>query len=100
MSCLRIDNGDTTTLKIEGTLDAITVPEVRAETDRIVSDARSQVTVDLASLRIIDSSGVGVIVSLYKRIRAQGGHVAIVGLRDQPRAVFRLLRLDKVFVDV
>lgn len=100
MSYVRKDNGDTTTLKIEGTLDAITAPEVRGETDRIVADGRLSVTVDLTTLRIIDSSGVGVIVSLYKRIRAHGGHVAIVGLRDQPRAVFRLLRLDKVFVDV
>lgn len=100
MSYVRKDNGDTTTLKIEGTLDAITAPEVRSETERIVADGRLSVTVDLTTLRIIDSSGVGVIVSLYKRIRALGGHVSIVGLRDQPRAVFRLLRLDRVFVDV
>ncbi len=57
----------------------------------------SQVTLELSSLRLIDSSGVGVIVSLFKRIRANGGQVKIVGLRDQPRAIFRLLRLDRVF---
>jgi anti-sigma B factor antagonist len=38
-----------------------------------------------------------VIVSLFKRVRANGGQVKIVGLRDQPRAIFRLLRLDRVF---
>jgi anti-sigma B factor antagonist len=40
---------------------------------------------------------VGVIVSLFKRVRANGGQVRIQGLRDQPRAIFRLLRLDRVF---
>jgi anti-sigma B factor antagonist len=55
------------------------------------------VTVDLEKLRLIDSSGVGAIISLYKRIRAQGGEVAVKNAKDQPLAIFRLLRLDRVF---
>jgi anti-sigma B factor antagonist len=56
------------------------------------------VVVDLSFLRVIDSSGVGAIVSLYKRVRATGGDVRVVGLRDQPLAIFQLLRLDRVLV--
>jgi anti-sigma B factor antagonist len=93
----RKDDGDETTLEIEGTLDAVTAPELRGVVDQLVSEARKSVTLDLSNLRLIDSSGVGVIVSLFKRIRAIGGQVRIVGLRDQPRAIFRLLRLDRVF---
>ena len=55
------------------------------------------ITVDLSALRLIDSSGVGVLVSLFKRIRASGGEVRLEGLRDQPLAIFKLLRLDRVF---
>jgi anti-anti-sigma factor len=47
---------------------------------------------------MLDSSGVGALVSLYKRVRAQGGDVVVTGLRDQPLAIFRLLRLDRVMV--
>ena len=47
---------------------------------------------------MIDSSGVGALVSLYKRVRAQGGNVVIKGVRDQPLAIFRLLRLDKLML--
>lgn len=97
MRYVRKDNGDETTLRIEGTLDAISAPELRAEVERIVQEVRPVVRVDLGALRLIDSSGVGVVVWLYKRVRAQGGQVTIEGLRDQPRAVFRLLRLDRVF---
>jgi anti-sigma B factor antagonist len=93
----RNDEGDETTLSIDGTLDAVTAPELRAVMDQLVSEQRKAVTLDLTALRLIDSSGVGVIVSLFKRIRANGGNVRIVGLRDQPRAIFRLLRLDRVF---
>ena len=93
----RKDNGDDTVLRIEGTLDAIRAPELRNEVDKLVNEGRLAITVDLSALRLIDSSGVGVIVSLFKRVRAIGGLVRIVGLRDQPKAVFRLLRLDRVF---
>jgi anti-sigma B factor antagonist len=97
MKYTRTDNGGDTVLAIEGTLDAVTSPELRTVVDDLVNESRKEVTLDLSSLRLIDSSGVGVIVSLFKRVRAYGGNVRIVGLRDQPRAIFRLLRLDRVF---
>lgn len=97
MKYTRTDNGEETVLEIDGTLDAVTAPEIRAVVDQLVTERRRSVTLELTSLRLIDSSGVGVIVSLFKRIRADGGQVKINGLRDQPRAIFRLLRLDRVF---
>jgi anti-sigma B factor antagonist len=93
----RTDSGDETILRIEGTLDAATAPDLRTVVDQIVDEGRKLITLELSSLRLIDSSGVGVIVSLFKRVRAGGGQVRIQGLRDQPRAIFRLLRLDRVF---
>ncbi|MFO0757398.1 MAG: STAS domain-containing protein [Byssovorax sp.] len=97
MKFTRKDEGDETTLSIEGTLDAVTAPDLRTVVDDIVNEQRKSVTLELSALRLIDSSGVGVIVSLFKRVRANGGQVRIQGLRDQPRAIFRLLRLDRVF---
>ncbi|CAN91037.1 MULTISPECIES: STAS domain-containing protein [Sorangium] len=97
MSYTRTDNGSETVVQFEGTLDAVTAPEFRTLVDELVAENRQNITLELSSLRLIDSSGVGVIVSLFKRVRANGGQVRIVGLRDQPRAIFRLLRLDRVF---
>jgi anti-sigma B factor antagonist len=87
-----------TTLTIDGQLDALTSPDLRAEIDGIVQSRPARVEVDLSNLRLIDSSGVGALVSLYKRARAEGSNVEIKGLRDQPLAIFRLLRLDRVLV--
>ncbi len=97
MGYTRTDDGDDTTLTIDGTLDAVTAPELRPVLDALVAENRKKIVVDLASLRLIDSSGVGVLVSLFKRVRAYGGEVNLVGLRDQPLAIFKLLRLDRVF---
>ncbi|HMF95886.1 MAG TPA: STAS domain-containing protein [Vicinamibacterales bacterium] len=93
----RRDEGDDTTLEIEGTLDAVTAPELRHAIDGIINDRRVRITLDLTRLRHIDSTGVGVVVSFYKRTRNYGAAVKLVGLKDQPLAIFRLLRLDRVF---
>lgn len=97
MNCIRTDNDTESRLQIEGALDALTAPDVRPVFDKLVAEHRRRVTVDLEKVTMIDSSGVGAIVSLFKRIKADGGQVLIVGARDQPLAVLKLLKLDRVF---
>ena len=86
-----------TVLTIRGSLDINTAPALAEEIDRIVATKPSKVAVDLASLDLIDSSGVAALVKLYKGVRGSGGTLAINGARDQPLAIFKLLRMDKVF---
>jgi anti-sigma B factor antagonist len=97
MNYLREDDEDRTTLHIRGELDALSASELRPLLDRVVEERRMDVTVDLSQLRLVDSSGVGALVSLYKRVRAAGGHVEFVGVTSQPLVIFKLLRLDVVF---
>lgn len=93
-----ISAGDSgaTRISIVGELDIISAPELRAAVDDLLAGKPARVEVDLSALRLLDSSGVGALVSLYKRVSAQGGQVIMSGLRDQPLAIFRLLRLDRV----
>ncbi len=97
MKFTRVDKGDETVLWIEGVLDAVTAPEIRPTIEALVGEKRMSILVDVSSLRLIDSSGVGVIVSLFKRCKTFGGVVRVSGLKDQPLAIFKLLRLDRVF---
>jgi anti-sigma B factor antagonist len=86
-----------TTLTVRGSLDINTAGQLAEEIDRIVATKPSMVAVDLSGLELIDSSGVAALVKLYKGVRGHGGAVAIRGARDQPLAIFKLLRMDKVF---
>ena len=88
---------DDTTLVVRGSLDINSAPALAEEIDKIVAARPSKVVVDLAMLDLIDSSGVAALVKLYKGVRAGGGAVTIAGARDQPLAIFKLLRMDKVF---
>jgi anti-sigma B factor antagonist len=89
---------ETAVLTIGGELDVVSAQDLRPVIGRICADRPSKVLVDLSHLRLIDSTGVGAIVGLYKNVRAYEGSMAVVGVRDQPLAILRLLHLDRVIV--
>lgn len=97
MNFARIDEDGSTTLTVRGELDALSAPDLRPLLDQVVADQCGRVVVDLSDLRLVDSSGIGALVSLYKRVRAHGGSVAFTGVSAQPLVIFKLLRLDVVF---
>jgi anti-sigma B factor antagonist len=97
MNYSRSDDGERTVLHIRGELDALSAADLRPALDRVVEDQRKDVTCDLSELRLIDSSGIGALVSLYKRVRSAGGQVTFQGVTAQPLVIFKLLRLDVVF---
>ncbi len=84
-------------LALRGRLDALTAPELRPTIEGMVKDRQAYVVCDLQHLEMVDSSGVGAIVSLFKRLRILGGDVKVACLGGQPKEIFRLLRLDRVF---
>ncbi len=88
---------DVEVLTLKGNLDALTAPELRPTIDELVAHRKIKVIFDLRELTLIDSSGVGAIVSLFKRVRMLGGDVKIACLANQPKEIFRLLRLDRAF---
>ncbi|HEX2685925.1 MAG TPA: STAS domain-containing protein [Kofleriaceae bacterium] len=89
--------GDETKLMVRGSLDINSAPALADEIDKIIATKPAKVTVDLSALDLIDSSGVAALVKLYKGARGGGGAITITGARDQPLAIFKLLRMDKVF---
>ncbi len=53
--------------------------------------------IDFARTGYIDSSGLGVLVSLSKKIREQGGELRLANLNDDLKTLFELTKLDTLF---
>ena len=53
--------------------------------------------VDFSDTGYIDSSGLGVLVSLSKKIRDEGGDLRLAGLNEDLRTLFELTKLDTLF---
>ncbi len=85
-------------LRIEGELDALTTADLRPAIETLLAERHHRIIIDLSGLRLIDSSGVGALVYLYKKAKEYGGQVSVQGVRDQPLSIFKLLRLDRVLM--
>lgn len=53
--------------------------------------------IDFAKTGYIDSSGLGVLVSLSKKVREQGGQLRLANLNEDLKTLFELTKLDTLF---
>jgi anti-sigma B factor antagonist len=53
--------------------------------------------IDFSSTGYIDSSGLGVLVSLAKKVREAGGDLKLAALNEDLRTLFELTKLDTLF---
>ncbi len=89
--------GDITVIDVEGQLIVGNRQELKQKVlDELEHDAR-RFLIDFSDTGYIDSSGLGVLVSLSKKIREQGGELRLANLNDDLRTLFELTKLDTLF---
>lgn len=64
--------------------------------DEVERGAR-RILVDFSETGYVDSSGLGALVSLNKRLREAGGELRLTALNEDMRTLFELTRLDTLF---
>ena len=64
--------------------------------DEVERGAR-RILVDFSETGYVDSSGLGALVSLNKRLREAGGELRLAALNEDMRTLFELTRLDTLF---
>lgn len=79
---------------IDGSLDALAVEILRPNFDALVQN-KSDVSLNLTSVPFIDSSGIGAIVFLFKRLRALDRNLKLIGVHGQPLELLKHLRIDQ-----
>lgn len=89
--------GDIVVVEIEGQLIVSNRQELK---QRVLDEAEGgarKVLVDFAKTGYIDSAGLGVLVSLAKRLRELGGDIRLANLNDDLQTLFELTKLDTLF---
>lgn len=64
--------------------------------DELANGARAFV-LDLTCAGYIDASGLGVLVSIEKRVRDAGGEIVLAGLNEDLTELFEITKLDTAF---
>jgi len=80
---------------VRGEIDVATSPQLRTELNALVERGARDITLEFAGVSFVDSSGLGVLVGAYKRLRDEGdGSIRIVGAQPSVRKVFEITGLE------
>ena len=86
-----------TIVSVDGQLIVANRNELKDKVLKALEDGESKVVLDFLSTEYIDSSGLGVLVSVSKKIREAGGELRLAGLNEDLRMLFELTKLDTLF---
>lgn len=90
-------HGNVVIVEVEGQLIVSNRQELK---QRVLDEADAggrKFLVDFARTGYIDSAGLGVLVSLSKRLRELGGDLRLANLNDDLQTLFELTKLDTLF---
>lgn len=80
-------------IKIDQDMDAASMAAMRAMFEGL-ADSESDVCFDLSGVDFLNSSGVGGIVFVFKRLRERSLKVSLINVAGQPARLLRQLKLE------
>jgi len=86
-----------TVLAVSGELDMATAPAVREKLHGLLAEGHERLIVDLDNVGFLDSTALGVLVGVLKRVRTQDGDLRLVCNQPRVLKVFEITRLDQAF---
>ena len=84
-------------LQVEGQLIVGNRQELKDLVQAALDAGERRILIDFSRTGYIDSSGLGALVSISKRIREAGGELRLSGLNEDLRSLFELTKLDTLF---
>jgi anti-sigma B factor antagonist len=84
-------------VELVGELDIETAPQLRGTVAHLIAAGYVHLAINLHGLDFLDSTGLGVLVTTLKKLRAQGGSLSLSCSNPQILRTFRTTALDKVF---
>ncbi|HTK56033.1 MAG TPA: STAS domain-containing protein [Gemmatimonadales bacterium] len=91
------DKGGVMVVQVDGQLIVGNRQELKQLVQEAVDHGEKKFLVDFAKAGYIDSSGLGALVSISKKVREQGGELRLSGLNEDLRSLFELTKLDTLF---
>jgi len=76
---------------------AATIPELRSKMRGILDEGVRDLVVDLEGVSMVDSSGIGLLISAYNSLRKVGGRLAVIHASAELLELFQSMRMHQHF---
>ena len=84
-------------IKINGEIDQHNSEDIREKIDKAFERSRCRhIIFDFSGVAFMDSSGIGLLIGRYKKVRSRGGTVAIANMNCDLGRIYNISGLKKI----
>jgi len=88
------DNG-TLIYQLQCDVVAATLPELRSELRRLVDEGARDFVIDMANTRMVDSSGLGLLIALHNSLKKHNGRLSLTHVSKDLMKLFESMRIHQ-----
>ncbi len=81
----------------EDELGLINMNEMKEYIDHEIESDNIYICIDLKKVNIINSSGLGILISILKKVKSKGGNLKLLNASDKLLNIFKITKLNLVF---
>jgi len=90
-------SGPDTVVSLRGAVDLHHTPEVHRTLVSACEQKPRRLVINLTDVTYMDSSGIGTLVEVFRRVNAYNGDLALCGMNERVHSVFEITKLDRFF---
>ncbi|RCW73024.1 anti-sigma factor antagonist [Saliterribacillus persicus] len=83
---------------LAGEIDAYTAPKLKDALMPLAEKDNASITVDLNRVNYMDSTGLGVFISILKATKEHNSDLKLVSLQDRVKRLFEITGLDSIIL--
>jgi anti-sigma B factor antagonist len=85
-------------VRIRGKVTFEYCPALQSRLDSLLKEKVREVAIDFKDVPFIDSSGIGEVLRLFKRMKEAGGEVVLLNPNRKLRTLFSMYRFDQFLI--
>ncbi len=85
-------------VKLNGEIDIYTSTELKEELNMLIKDKQIDIKLDCEELDYIDSTGLGILIGILKKLKKSGNNVIIAKPKQNIIKLLKITGLDKIFI--
>jgi anti-sigma B factor antagonist len=82
--------------KLKGEIDISNAHSLKEEIESAFANHPADMELDLSELNYIDSTGLGVIISVYGMMKESGSRIVLTNVRDNVKKLLKVTNLEQV----
>ena len=91
-------NKDHWKVSLKGEMDINSYTSVKNELNDMIKKEKLDLKIDCSELSYIDSTGIGVLIGILKKIKKEDKMLYIINAEKNIKRLFNITGLDKIFV--